>query len=59
MKENFSREYLRCLRLILRSKLNGRKKIMAVLVAKLVAIIIAILVAASVKRYGADYDSPY
>ena len=30
MKEKFSREYLRRLRLILRSKLNGRNKIMAV-----------------------------
>ena len=29
MKEKFSREYLRRLRLILRSKLNGRNKIMA------------------------------
>ena len=30
MKEKFSKEYLRRLRLILRSKLNGRNKIMAV-----------------------------
>ena len=30
MKEKFSKEYLRWLRLILRSKLNGRNKIMAV-----------------------------
>ena len=30
MKEKFSKEYLRRLRLILRSKLNGRKKVMAV-----------------------------
>ena len=30
MKEEFSKEYLRQLRLILRSKLNGRNKIMAV-----------------------------
>ena len=30
IKEKFSKEYLQRLRLILRSKLNGRKKIMAV-----------------------------
>ena len=30
IKEKFSKEYLRRLRLILRSKLNGRNKIMAV-----------------------------
>ena len=30
MKEKFSKEYLRRLRLILRSTLNGRNKIMAV-----------------------------
>ena len=30
MKEKFSKEYLRRLRLILRSKLNGKNKIMAV-----------------------------
>ena len=42
MKEKFSREYLRRLRLILRSKLNGRNKIMAVNTW-----------AASVIRYGA------
>ena len=30
MKEKFSKEYLRWLRLLLRSKLNGRNKIMAV-----------------------------
>ena len=30
MKETFSKEYLRRLRLILKSKLNGRKKIMGV-----------------------------
>ena len=42
MKEKFSREYLRRLRLILRSKLNGRNKIMAVNTW-----------AASVMRYGA------
>ena len=37
MKETFGKEYLRRLRLILKSKLNGRNKIMAI----------------SVKRYGA------
>ena len=42
MKEKFSREYLRRLRLILRSKLNGRNKIMAVNTW-----------VASVMRYGA------
>ena len=42
MKEKFSREYLRRLRLILRSKLNGRNKIMAVNTW-----------AVSVMRYGA------
>ena len=41
MKEKFSKEYLRRLRLILRSKLNGRNKIMAVNTY-----------AASVIRYG-------
>ena len=42
MKEKFSKEYLRRLRLILRSKLNGRNKIMAVNTW-----------VASVMRYGA------
>ena len=42
MKEKFSKEYLRRLRLILRSKLNGRNKIMAVNTW-----------AVSVMRYGA------
>ena len=42
MKEKFSKEYLRRLRLILRSKLNGRNKIMAFNIW-----------AASVMRYGA------
>ena len=42
MKEKFSREYLRWLRLILRSELNGRNKIMAVNTW-----------AVSVMRYGA------
>ena len=42
MKEKFSKEYLRQLRLILRSKLNGRNKIMAVNTW-----------AVSVMRYGA------
>ena len=42
MKEKFSREYLRRLRLISRSELNGRNKIMAVNTW-----------AASVMRYGA------
>ena len=42
MKEKFSREYLRRLRLILRSELNGRNKIMAVNTW-----------AVSVMRYGA------
>ena len=41
MKEKFSKEYLRRLRLILRSKLNGRNKIMA-----------ANTWAVSVMRYG-------
>ena len=30
MKDMFSKEYLRCTKLIMRSKLNGRSKIMAV-----------------------------
>ena len=42
MKENFSKEYLRWLRLILRSRLNGRNKIMALNTQ-----------AVSVMRYGA------
>ena len=42
MKEKFSKEYLRRLRLILRSKLNGRKKVIAVNIW-----------AVSVMRYGA------
>ena len=42
MKGKFSKEYLRRLRLILRSKLNGRNKIMAVST-----------LAVSVMRYGA------
>ena len=42
MKENFSKEYMRRLRLILGSKLNGRNRIMAVNTW-----------VASVSRYGA------
>ena len=43
MKEKFSKGYLQCIRLILRSKLNVRDKIMAVNIW-----------AVSVMRYGAE-----